>query len=78
MNKRLKKTKKKNPYTSGKKQGQDNTTVNTEEIKLTGVSFNVNIFNKKTEDDSQNKLRINQLIRAGHNFTTVLQMLWKS
>lgn len=52
---------------------------NEEEIKLTSVSFNVEIYNPRSEneEDSEKKEQLNELISVGHGFTTVLQMLWK-
>jgi len=66
-----KKNNQKQPKSSGSK--------NEEDIKLTSVRFNVEIFNPGTdsEEDQEKNEQLNELIHIGHGFTTVLQMLWK-
>lgn len=52
---------------------------NKETIELTGVAFNISLFNdnKSIKDDDSNTKLIKDLVRNGRDFTTVLQMLWK-
>ena len=50
-----------------------------EKIEIESLVININYFGDETEDDKDdfNLKNAKKLHRIGHNFTTVLQMLWK-
>ena len=68
-------------HRKGTSNSADKDEINKEKIKLTGVSFNITILDSKRTkeedtDNDKNKL-IDDLVKNGTNFKTVLQMLWK-